>query len=435
MTYNLHSFEVTPYESTIIFVQDALPAGRVVELARQRETFVMKPFDLSTEHLDSKFEYWATGLVSVQAMRVRAEGLRKDPKPSDSPRLSCPTPHGNRNTFKDIKFLSQPSANVPCWMSYEMSGHDLLDAGYVRVRGAGVYSQIAKFTVRSAVTSGYQVASSSPRSTVVSLEHCTGLRTLRIPVTDALAIGSGPTTIHLDNTHFTITMYDINSQERQAHHMFMTMSAFEYRQINNHELLGLAAAYHAACKFTDWVHINNRLPQTHVHAQNKIISYARSFIKEQIQTKNLNLDLGRAEQFALASLYKRIYNPNPAAWRVEHMTLARAFENWREPEEQEVPEPQRWAADEYNYGRFGSDNYSNLRSPFRTPPVNPLPLPPQSITVMPAAVNPKPPSDSPPPPPPPPPPSGGCNPSPFGNVDPKDFKQILDVFARLYWRP
>ncbi|KLO06145.1 hypothetical protein SCHPADRAFT_910512 [Schizopora paradoxa] len=155
-------------------------------------------------------------------------------------------------------------------------------------------------------------------------------------------------------------MYDIDSKERQAHHLFMAMAPDNWKHIQNHELLGLAAAYHAACQFTDYVYLHG-LPKTQVLAQTLIINYARAFIKTHIETRALALEKSKANQFAMASLRKRIHNPNPEAWRVNHMTLGKAFENWTEPEDPYDDSYERWGGDEYNYGRFGPGNHSNSR--------------------------------------------------------------------------
>lgn len=73
----------------------------------------------------------------------------------------------------------------------------------------------------------------------------------------------------------------------------------------------------------------------------------------------------------MASLRKRIYNPNPEAWRVNHPTPAKALEIWVKPEQSYVDNYERWKGDEYNYGQFGPNNYAN----FRPAGVNKVPNP------------------------------------------------------------
>lgn len=141
----------------------------------------------------------------------------------------------------------------------------------------------------------------------------------------------------------------------------------------------------------------------------------------------------------MASLNKKIYNPNPAAWRITHQTPGKAFENWKEPEDPINDVPERWSGDEYNYGRFGPNKYSTFRPApdnrlnnlgGRTDSLPVIPPKPQDIFVNPAIVKPTPKPPLAVDPPVYTPPSG----EKMIFVDPGDVRQILDVFTRVYWR-
>ncbi|KLO04583.1 hypothetical protein SCHPADRAFT_947601 [Schizopora paradoxa] len=167
-----------------------------------------------------------------------------------------------------------------------------------------------------------------------------------------------------------------------------------------------------------------------------ITDLARAFIKTQIETKALKLQRLRAEQFAMASLRKTIYNPNPEAWRVNHPTPAKALESWVEAEKPYNDKYERWRGDEYNYGRFGPDNYANYRpaGDNKVPsayPIGPpvIPAKPQGLFVNKALVHP-PPFD---------PPAYPYRDLPLPaeksvHVDRGDVREIFDVFARMLLR-
>ncbi|KLO11906.1 hypothetical protein SCHPADRAFT_891187 [Schizopora paradoxa] len=132
----------------------------------------------------------------------------------------------------------------------------------------------------------------------------------------------------------------------------MSLTPEQYQSLDNHELFGKAAAYHAAVQFTEHVE-NFGLPQTQVKAQTLIIDLARAFICSNITGKGLTLEKGKAMDFALKSLYKTIYNPNPVAWRVTHTIPFDALKGWTAGDEDYYKSYQHWAGDEYNYGDFG----------------------------------------------------------------------------------
>ncbi|KLO11900.1 hypothetical protein SCHPADRAFT_905576 [Schizopora paradoxa] len=189
-------------------------------------------------------------------------------------------------------------------------------------------------------------------------------------------------------------MFSTDSKERQAHHLFMSLNSDQYKEFRNHELLGKAAAYHAAVEFTDHVQCFG-LPQTQVMAQNLIIDKARSFICCYINSKGLALETGKAMDYALKSLYKTIHNPNPVAWRITHTTPRNALQGWSAGDEDLYKGYERWTGDAYDYGDFGptkgirsrliktstklaggdrfsySKNYNSFPPP---PPTPPLPL-------------------------------------------------------------
>jgi len=124
-------------------------------------------------------------------------------------------------------------------------------------------------------------------------------------------------------------MFDINSQEKQAHHQFMSIGPDQHKDISNHELFGNAAAYHAAASFTDHCE-KNGVPENTAEAQKLVLGYANDFVNTQIDSKDLKLDKEEAMKYAAQCLGPQMTSASPASWRMGHTppTGRKAFDTW-----------------------------------------------------------------------------------------------------------
>jgi len=144
-------------------------------------------------------------------------------------------------------------------------------------------------------------------------------------------------------------MFDINSQEKQAHHQFMTLSSDQQKEVKNHELFGNAAAYHAATAFTDHAE-KNGTPENQSDAQNMILGYAKDFVDTQIDTKGLKLEKEQAMKYTATILQDR-FNSNYDTWQMKYTTPNKAFDDWSSTEKQN--------GDSYNNNGNGNINVYN----------------------------------------------------------------------------
>jgi len=147
-------------------------------------------------------------------------------------------------------------------------------------------------------------------------------------------------------------MFDASSKERQAHHQFMTLSSEQQKLVDNHDLFGSAAAFHAVNAYSDHCE-KYGAPKDSSEASKIINGFASSFItKESADKEMAAVDSQQALHYATQTLSDQMANKSSDEW-VMKTAPSKTFDMWTQSVK--TANPYLYDNDTYNFGNGGGN--------------------------------------------------------------------------------